>query len=127
MSASLISPQDYLEYLLTHKGDVLAPWIAGCCADLYAAGIYTGMVVRYFTRTAPTDTRKTVALILIVFILSAYKTAAALYILFLCSVTLNGNQPQLAVAFLTNRVSAHPPFPSPRVQSLTLVSNPFII
>jgi hypothetical protein len=104
-----ISPQEYLNYLITHKDNVLAPWIAGCSADLYAAGFYTGMVVRYFTRTAPKDTRKTTTLVLVVFILSTYKTAAALYILFLCSVVLNGKQPQLAVAELTNWVMVTSP------------------
>jgi hypothetical protein len=100
---------DYLSYLITHKDNVLAPWIAGCSADLYAAGIYTGMVVRYFTRTAPKDTRKTTILVVVVFVLSTYKTAAALYILFLCSVILNGNEDQLAVASLGNWV-CHPSY-----------------
>jgi len=107
MSAGSVSPQDYLDYLnyvITHKGELLAPWIAGCCADLYAAGIYTNMVVRYFTRTAPKDNSKTIALILLVFVLSAYKTATALYILFLCAVVFNGDPYQLAVVSQTNWV-----------------------
>jgi hypothetical protein len=98
-------PEDYFNYLIAHKDEILAPWIAGSSVDLYAAGIYTGMVVHYFTRTAPKDNRKTIALVVVVFLLSTYKTAAALYILFLFSIVLNGNPSQLALTSLTNWVS----------------------
>jgi hypothetical protein len=97
-------PQEYLDYLITHKETILAPWVAGCSVDLYAAGLYTGMVVRYFTRTAPGDKPKTTALVVLVFILSTYKTAGALYVLFLLSIVLNGNPSQLAVTSLTSWV-----------------------
>lgn len=106
MSSAPPSPQQYLDYLLTHKDAILAPWIAGSIADLYAAGILTSMVVRYFTRSdVPKDSSKTRILVILVSILSAYKSAAALYILFLCSVILSGDQLKLAVATLINGVS----------------------
>lgn len=101
-------PQDYLNYLTTHTNNILVPWIAGCSVDIFAAGIYMGMVVRYFTYSAPKDSRKTTALVVVIFILSTYKTGAALYILFLCSTVFNGDQSQLAVATLTNWV-VYPP------------------
>ncbi|KIM22940.1 hypothetical protein M408DRAFT_28291 [Serendipita vermifera MAFF 305830] len=99
------SPQEYLQYLITHKDTVLAPWVAGCVADLYAAGIFTSMVVRYFSRSdVPKDSNKTRMFVVLVAVLSAYKSAAALYILFLFSVILSGDQVRLTVATLTNVV-----------------------
>lgn len=99
------NPQEYIAYLISHRGTLIAPWVAGCVVDLYAAGIYTGMVVRYFTRSdVPKDTSNTRLLVILVAVLSTYKSAAALYILFLISIILSTDQVRLAVASLTNGV-----------------------
>lgn len=96
-------PQDasvYIEYIIHHRENVLAPWIAGPAVDLYAAGIYTILLVRYWCleKAYHIDNRRVVVLVSVVAVLSALKTAAALYIMFLMSVELNGDTFGWAIA-----------------------------
>lgn len=106
----------YLDYLQTHRNKVLAPWIAGPIIDIFAAGIYCSMLFSYFSSLHQrvqdrregyggwTEQRKRTFLICVVAALSAYKTATAIYILFLNAFYLNGNPSLLAFAAYQNWV-----------------------
>ncbi|PVF99760.1 hypothetical protein CPB86DRAFT_276077 [Serendipita vermifera] len=100
------SPQDYIHYLITNRKATLAPWVSGCALDIFGAGIYFSHLVRYFM--SPTvrrpGSRKVTILVCVVAVLSACKTAAALYVLFLNAILLSEDPLRLAVAELNNWV-----------------------
>lgn len=99
-----LNPISYIEYVLAHKTSVLAPWIIGPLVDIYAAGIYTNLVIKYFINLSPNASRPITLLVALVALLSAIKTGVALYVLFVNAVILNGDTLRWAIAVYQNPV-----------------------
>jgi hypothetical protein len=100
MKRYYLSGPDLVQYQIQNRRRALAPWIAGCALDIFGAGILASLLVRYFmggTVRRP-GSRKVTITLCVVAILSTFKTAAALYILFLNAVILSGDNVRLAVA-----------------------------
>lgn len=89
---------------IENRRKTLAPWIAGCALDIFGAGIFASLLLRYFANRAMkrSGSRRLTIFVCVVAILSIFKTAAALYVLFLNSVTLNGDIVGLALAEIQN-------------------------
>lgn len=109
----------YLNFLLTHRVVVVTPWIVGSTLDVFLGGVYLVLLVQLlvtyfkspFNRNHSDGRRppRILILVCVVTALTTFKSALALYILFLNSIILSNDPLRLTIAVFTNWVMVTSP------------------